>query len=141
MAGTIGRIADVYIGDSLNDVSYIKIGKVKSANPSNDVDQADSTNNDDLGHKTQEYADGQISFDVTYVKDDADAGQAAILAAVRGRTKKWISIRPLGTGSGKAQTQFRATISSNSDTAETGAVQEGSASFLSDGAPDYTAQT
>lgn len=137
MAGTVGR--NKTIGVSNVDSGYTAVGGVKSANWTTTNNTADSTSDDDSGNMTAEYADSQVSGSFTVIYDDTDAGQDELRTAVDAKTKVFLRLRPQDL-TGEKEWRFRALLDSQDFTGETGAVEEMTFNFISDGDITYADQ-
>ena len=131
MAVIVGRNARV--AESATDSGYTEIGKIMSVayNFSNDI--ADSTSNDSAGFKEGEYADAQMTLEITCRYDRADTSQIQLIDDCNGKNKRFLRFRPEATS---GQREFRAqyTIDSFSLDTSTGDVEEVTFSCSSSGA-------
>ena len=137
MATIIGRDADVDV--SSDDITYTPVGKVTSAALAINDDLADETNNDSGGYKQTKYADQQAVLSLGFKYDDADAGQAMLLASKSAKSTLYYRYRPKASA-GTKQWKFQANISELSVNAETSAVEDGSATIESTGTVTMSTQ-
>lgn len=138
MSTTIGRKATLEISD--DDVTYVKVGKMTSIGEALSTGMADETNNDSDGWTEEQPADSQMVVSGSGKYNEADAGQAAMLAASIGKLKKFYRFRPGGTGVGLLEYKFQGhAIDFNVDT-ETSSVQDLSLTVNSTGVVTSTAQ-
>jgi hypothetical protein len=139
MPGTIGRRAKVAV--STDDVNYLDVGLVKSANLSSATDVADDTTNDSNGFKEGLYADAQSTLAVTARYDDTEPGLIAIMDEYFTlKSKLYIRYRPTGDVSGDKQWIFLATIDDFNMSTSTGESEECDFTATSTGAINMSNQ-
>jgi len=138
MATIIGRNAK--LATSTDGVTYYDIGKATSIGQSWATDMADETNNDSAGYKEEQYADSQLTFDVSGKYDSSDTGQSALMDCAFNKTKVYFRFRPT-TGVGEQEWLFQGHCADFSLDSETGSVEDFSATVNSSGTVTKQAQT
>lgn len=140
MAIILGRNAKVAASTDNFVASDEDLGKVLNGTMDISTDIADATTNDSSGFKEGEYADQQMSVDVTMKFDAANAGQQLIIDEVcTNRSKLYIRIRPIEAG-GAEQWLALCTIDSMTLDFSTGEVEELSFTASSSGTVSNTTQ-
>lgn len=139
MAIIIGRNA--VIASSTDDAAYNDIGKVTSLSMSMTSDIADATTNDSGGYKEGEYADQQLSVDVTVKYDSSNTAQGQVLTEVfTNQSKLYLRIRP-EESTGEQEWKALFTIDDLSVDMSTGEVEEMSFTGSSSGTVTVSTQT
>ena len=132
MATIIGRNAKVALSDT--DSSYTEIAKISGATLSITDDVADETNNDSAGYKEGKLSDQQLTLDVDFFYNSADAGQLELINAKNAKTVKFFRFRPEAS-SGEQEWRFQALITDLTLETSTSDVQASSFSVESTGTP------
>lgn len=108
MAVSKGRDAVILVAASGTPTT--PVAKHMDASLDMQLETADSTTNDSNGSKTHEiiFDDGSLTFKV--YTDEADAGQNVLRDAYEIKAKIPVIYQPRGTGSGKRQYSFSASV-------------------------------
>jgi hypothetical protein len=133
-AGRLGKVAVSAAGSVYTDV-----GGVFSAEATTNHDQIDATDFDSLGYKEQQYGETQVSFNVQFHRDEADAGQDIIRTAAQGKSALYIRYRQEETAGAK-QITAQVTINSLNDSNARNQLVDQTLDAISTGTPTFDTQ-
>ena len=136
MGHTKGRSGALAVDDG---GGYDDVGGVTSMSLSTSHDSIDETDFDSNGYKESAYGESQLTLSVTYLRDEADAGQDALRAASSGKTTVAARYRMVVAG-GADQVIFTAKVNSLERSNERNADVEESVELESSGAITYSTQ-
>ena len=136
MAHTKGRAGALAVDDG---GGFDDVGGITSMSLSESHDSIDETDFDSGGYKESAYGETQLTISVTYLRDEADAGQDALRAASSGKTTVSARYRPTVAG-GADQITFTAKVNSLERSNERNADVEETVELESSGSITYNTQ-
>jgi predicted secreted protein len=136
MAHTKGRLGQLAVDDG---GGFDTVGGITSMSLSSSHDTIDETDFDSAGYKESAYGETQLTISVTYLRDEADAGQDALRAADSGKTTVSARYRPT-VAAGADQITFTAKVNSLERSNERNADVEETVELESSGSITYDTQ-